>query len=223
LKTRLYTEQTAGWPRSGRHILARFDAETICVYQAYRASIADYAVERQRFGGDFSYSRMSWIKPNFLWMMFRSGWATKEGQERILSIRLVRTFFDHLLRSAVASTFDPTRHATQAQWREALDTSDVRLQSDPDHDPSGSPIERRAVQLGLRGETLRRYGGSEIVAIEDVTAFVAEQRERAQREIERLVTPEEQVYRPESLAGLAVGIDVCPDENPAMSPGDATD
>ena len=75
-----YSKQTRKWPQSGRHILAQFDADSIIVYQAYRAAIARHAVEHQRFGGDFSYSRMSWIKPNFLWMMFRSGWATKEGQ-----------------------------------------------------------------------------------------------------------------------------------------------
>jgi hypothetical protein len=76
--TRSYLEQSASWPAAGRHILARYDNDSVYVYQAYRASIAHYAVEHQRFGGDdFSYSRMSWIKPNFLWMMYRCGWASK--------------------------------------------------------------------------------------------------------------------------------------------------
>ena len=32
--------------------------------------------------------------------------------------------------------------------------SEVRLQWDPDHDPHGRPLARRALQLGLRGEAL---------------------------------------------------------------------
>ena len=42
-------------------------------------------VKNGYFGGAFSLDRMSWIKPNFLWMMFRSGWGTKEGQEVTLA------------------------------------------------------------------------------------------------------------------------------------------
>jgi hypothetical protein len=42
--------------------------------------IGDFAVKNQYFGGDFSLERMTWIKPNFLWMMYRNGWGTKEGR-----------------------------------------------------------------------------------------------------------------------------------------------
>ncbi len=67
LPTQSYVEQAARWPRAGRHILAHFDASSVIVYQAYRPSIARYAVEHGLFGGpEFSFSRMSWIKPNFL-------------------------------------------------------------------------------------------------------------------------------------------------------------
>ena len=93
LPARAYLDQRREWPAAGRHILAHFDGEIIVVYQAYRPAIAAYALQNGRFGGDFSYSRMSWIKPNFLWMMYRSGWGTKEGQETILALRLRRPFF----------------------------------------------------------------------------------------------------------------------------------
>ena len=125
------------------------DDASIVVYQAYRPAIADFAVKHQRFGGEFSYHRMSWIKPNFLWMMFRAGWATKEGQERILAVRLRRGFFDDVLRDAVPSSFDPARHASHDDWKAAIETSDVRLQWDPDHDPSGRPLARRVVDDGV--------------------------------------------------------------------------
>ena len=90
-----YTEQSTNWPSSGQHVLASFDQDSIIVYQAYKPSIGQYAIEHGRLGGpDFSFTRMSWIKPNFLWMMYRSGWGTKPGQEITLGLRLKRTYFD---------------------------------------------------------------------------------------------------------------------------------
>src|SRR4051794_16812577 len=137
-----YQSQTARWPSSGRHILAQFDAETLIVYQAYRPETALWAVEHQRFGGPtFSYSRMSWIKPNFLWMMYRCGWATKEGQERVLAVRLRRAWFDGILAAAVPSSFVRELYADQAAWQAEVDRSEVRLQWDPDHGPSGNKLE----------------------------------------------------------------------------------
>jgi hypothetical protein len=208
LRTQPYLEQLPGWPMTGRHILAQFDEDSICVYQAYRPAIADYAVQHQRFGGEFSYNRMSWIKPNFLWMMYRAGWARKEGQERILAVRLPRPFFDELLRAVVASTFSESTFKTQEQWKQAVAKSDVRLQWDPDHSPAGNPLERRAVQLGLRGQTLRRYGEQELISVTDITDFVIEQRAHLDGTYKSLILPEEHVYVPEVDAARAVGIDV---------------
>ena len=71
-----YLDQLAQWPNDGQRVLAHYDETSVIVYQAYRPSIARYAVEHGRFGGhDFSFNRMSWIKPNFLWMMYRCGCA----------------------------------------------------------------------------------------------------------------------------------------------------
>jgi hypothetical protein len=68
-----YGVQAEAWPAVGCHILAQYDDETIIVYQAYRPSTGCYAAAHGAFGPGFSYSRMSWVKPNFLWMMYRSG------------------------------------------------------------------------------------------------------------------------------------------------------
>lgn len=188
------TEQQSEWPQSGRHILAHFDDTGIVVYQAYRPAIADFAVKHQRFGGEFSYTRMSWIKPNFLWRMFRAGWATKAGQERILAVRLRRDFFDELLRDAVASSFDPARFASHDDWKAAVERSDVRLQWDPDRDPLGRPLERRAIQRGLRGRALRRYGEEALLDIQDITPVVIEQRAHLRDGFAELVVPRERGY-----------------------------
>jgi hypothetical protein len=207
MRTKRYQEQLNDWPSSGRHVLAQFDAETVVVYQAYRPEIAAFALSNQRFGGEFSYSRMSWIKPNFLWMMYRSGWASKPGQERILAISLRRSFFDEVLSEAVPSSFHPARFESKEAWQAAVAASDVRLQWDPDHDPLGKPIQRRAVQLGLRGEYLRRYGQEEIVAISDISDFVIEQRQHLSGDFGDLLLPEEHIYPLNANAKQSLGVE----------------
>src|SRR6266849_463738 len=102
LATEPYNEQVEVWPKTGRHILAQYDDHSVIVYQAYRPSIGRFAAEHGKFGGDFSYSRMSWVKPNFLWMMYRCGWGQKADQQTILAVRLVRAAFDEILRQSVA-------------------------------------------------------------------------------------------------------------------------
>jgi hypothetical protein len=195
LKLAPYMQQIDGWPASGRHILAQFDDDTIVVYQAYRPSIGHHAAQHGAFGGEWSLARMSWIKPNFLWMMYRSGWAEKPDQEVVLAVRLKRAGFDAILAACVPSSFDRTRWSSEAEWRHAVTTSEVRLQWDPDHDPGGRPVERRAVQLGLRGETLRRYAQEWIVEIEDITALVVAEKAHAhERGYPQLRTPLESVY-----------------------------
>jgi hypothetical protein len=87
---------------------------------------------------------MSWIKTNFLWMMYRCGWCTKKGQERVLAVRITRDGFNTILAQALTGQQEKERGMKQK--------SSVRLQWDPDHDPTGAPEQRRAIQLGLRNE-----------------------------------------------------------------------
>lgn len=205
LPTELHSSQSARWPSAGEHILAHHDDETIVVYQAYRPSIGNYAIEHGRFGGpDFSLQRMSWIKPNFLWMMYRSGWGAKDGQEVILGLRIRRAFFDGILAQAVASTYQPDRHESREAWKAAVDTSEVRLQWDPDHDPQGAKLTRRAVQLGLRGRVLEAFASSELVEVIDMTPFVSEQRPFALADDARLRTPTEDIYLPDQPLRFSV-------------------
>lgn len=204
LRTCPYRDQAHPWPTQGRHILAQFDADTVVVYQAYRPEIGQFAATHGYFGGAFSLNRMSWIKPTFLWMMYRSGWGTKPEQEVTLAIWLQRSAFDTLLSQAVSSSFDARQYATEAAWKAAVATSEVRLQWDPDHAPDGAPLPRRAIQIGLRGTTLARYAHDWIVAIEDISAFVALQRHTvASGQWDQLETPCEDVY---PIADLAVAV-----------------
>lgn len=201
-----YVAQRSRWPRRGRHVMAQFDDERVVVYQAYRPAIGHFAAAHGYFGGEFSLGRMSWVKPNFLWMMFRSGWGTKEGQEIVLAVWLRRAAFDQLLEAAVPSTFWAHRYADHAAWQAAVAGSDVRLQWDPDHGPSGAPVERRAVQLGLRGAALRSYARDWVVRIEDVSAFCREQHARWREGGDgALVLPREDVYPLTAAARAALG------------------
>lgn len=173
-----YKDYETDLPKFGQHVVGQvLRGATILVYQAYKPTIASYAVEHQKFGGpEYSFQRMSWIKTNFLWMMYRSGWATKRNQERTLAIEIDLMHLEYLLTQAVPSSFDPSDvYADQTEWEIALKSSNIRLQWDPDHHPSGNRLQRRAVQLGMRGDILKQFGTEWIVSITDITDFVQEQ------------------------------------------------
>lgn len=161
-----------------RNIYAVFNDKTIRVYQAYNNEIADEALKLGKFGSKFSLSRMTWIKPSFLWMMYRSGWATKQGQERILAIDLKREGFDEIVKNSVLSSFREISDLSKEEWKNKLDKSEVRCQWDPDRDIYGNPIGRRAIQLGIKGETVKKYVNEWIVNITDITEEVIEMREK---------------------------------------------
>ncbi len=192
LVTESYLEQVSRLPKSGRCIIAQFDQESVVVYQAYRPAIGNAATHGY-FGGEFNLHRMSWIKPNFLWMMYRSGWGMKEGQEVVLAVWIKRAAFDDILAGAVHSKFEPEVYASESEWSKAVKTSLVRLQWDRDRHPSGARLERRAIQLGLRGSVLDAYAQDWIVKIEDISQFV-HQRQNIKSECAQLYIPRETVY-----------------------------
>lgn len=115
-----------------RQVRAVYDEETITVYQAYSHEIAAAAVEAGTFVAPFSMTRMTWIKPSFLWMMYRCGWATKPGQERVLAIHLSREGFEAALHQSCLSHYDPNCFTSEGSWRRQLVSSPVRIQWDPE-------------------------------------------------------------------------------------------
>jgi Domain of unknown function (DUF4291) len=82
---------------STRLIRAAYTDKTIRVYQAYAPEIAEPAIRAGTFVPPFSRERMTWIKPSFGWMMYRSGWVRKSGQERVLAIEIWRDGFEWAL------------------------------------------------------------------------------------------------------------------------------
>jgi len=196
LKLKKYKEQLQDWPQKGYHIMAQYDDEKIIVYQSYRKEIGEFAVQNQYFGGAFSLERMTWIKPNFLWMMYRNGWGTKEGQEYVLAIHLKMDAFKKYLENAVYSSYNERLELSREEWQNQVKESSARLQWDPDHDPFGNKLERRAIQIGLRNDFIKSFAQEDIVLIESISDFVKEQHEFVLNDdLDNLLIPEEKPLR----------------------------
>jgi hypothetical protein len=185
--TEHYIIQKERWPGCGRHILAQYDNDSILVYQAYNDKIADFAIENQRLNGPhWSTTRMTWIKTNFLWMMFRAEWGTKKNQNRILGIWLKRKCFE--------------KYINMGYGKEKSSKGTVRVQWDPDHYPNGErhPF-RKAIQLGLKNIPTF-INGEDIVRIEDLTEFVKGQYPCVQdKNFDALIMPKEEIYHMKGL------------------------
>jgi hypothetical protein len=194
MKIEDYKYQQTKLPKEGKYIIANYCHETITVYQAFNERIANYAVKNQKFGGNhYSFNRMTWIKPNFMWMMYRAGWGQKENQERILAIKITKEGFNELLRNAVVSSFKSELYESREKWKNELEHSEVRLQWDPDHNPIGKKLNRKAIQIGIKGDTLRKFNNKWIKQIDDLTDFVHEQHKHVKANFEGLNVPFERI------------------------------
>lgn len=157
-----------------RQIRATYDERTIRVYQAYSDVIADAALAKGTFTSPpFKMERMTWIKPSFLWMMYRAGWGFKDpGQQRILAIDITRAGFEWALEHGCPSHADES--VSIAEWRAQKEVSPVRIQWDPERDLLLRPLEHRAIQIGLSKEAVRFYVNEWICHITDVTPLAHE-------------------------------------------------
>lgn len=183
--------------RPQREVRAHYTDSTITVYQAYSPEIADTALEAGTFVPPFKRGRMTWIKPSFLWMAYRSGWATKANQERVLAVQITREGFDGALAHASLSHFDPDVHDSREQWQEQKRTSPVRVQWDPERDLDLRPLGHRSIQIGLGSSTVAHYVDEWIVSLTDVTETmhrVSELVESGQRETALAQLPHEAPY-----------------------------
>ena len=157
---------------SQREIRADHDRTSIVVYQAYPDAIADVALERQRFAPPFSFNRMTWIKPSFLWLMERSNWGLKSGQERILAVRLRREGWEAALALGVLTSFEPVAHGTPQAWSRAFEAAAVHIQWDPERSIRGQALAHDSIQVGLGRTVIGRYVDEWCLALEDLTERV---------------------------------------------------
>ncbi|MFJ8852931.1 DUF4291 domain-containing protein [Streptomyces sp. NPDC102437] len=150
-------------------IRAQHTDTTVTVYQAYSPLIGGPAVRDGRFPGAWKRDRMTWIKPSFLWMMYRCDWGLKEGQETVLAVEITREGFDWALEHAELSHYVRGVHPDRATWQRDLRRAPARVQWDPERDLHLNRLPYRSLQLGLSGEASRRYADEWTVSIRDVT------------------------------------------------------
>ncbi|RIA98383.1 hypothetical protein C1645_812798, partial [Glomus cerebriforme] len=122
----------------------------------------------------------------------------------ILAIKLSRQGFEEILSKAVFtsvnSAINSSSSSSQEEWKKQLNSSQVRLQWDPDHDLLGGKMQRRAIQLGMKGDMLKKYSDEWIINIEDITEFVSEQYELIKlNKMDEVRTPVEHVYELDNI------------------------
>jgi hypothetical protein len=91
-------------------------------------------------GPDYNTTRMTWVKTNFLWMMYRSKWGTKHDQQRTLAVWIKRSSFEQLMSRAVVNKSHEEMKAGEKYKKPKGARGTVRLQWDPDHRPDGSEV-----------------------------------------------------------------------------------
>lgn len=193
-----------------RVIRAKFDENTITVYQAFGKKIAESAVEAQTFvSPPFKMERMTWIKPSFLWMMYRSGWAKKEPGKQILCIKITKRGFEKALKMSCLSTYHSDIHYNKDNWKKLLTNSPVRIQWDPERNLLLEPLPHRAIQIGLSEVAVKMYVNQWIIAIENITEYVHDIHEQVNSgnfEEAKKLLPKENYYSIQNEIEKLVGI-----------------
>ena len=178
-------------------IRATFDCNNIAVYAAFSSSIADVALQNQKLLAPFSYHRMTWIKPSFLWLMYRSNWAESAGMERILQIWIKRTEWDNALKEAILTTPEAHVYKDAKKWRKQLDKARIRVQWDPERNIKNERLNYKSIQIGITTALSETYAKKWITKIEDMTPITRQiQALVAQKNYEKAIKflPEERIY-----------------------------
>ena len=181
-----------------REIRAQFDQETIVMYQAYSADIAAKAVRQQRFVAPFSFHRMTWIKPSFLWLMHRSNWGQKSNQQRTLAVHISRSGWEKALSLGILTHPEPTVYATPDDWKRQFEQARVHIQWDTERSLRGSGLSHFSIQVGISRHLIREFVEEWIVKIEDISATVTKMKRLLQsghKEQAKKLLPSERVYR----------------------------
>lgn len=211
--------------------LADHDSEGVWFYQAFNHEIADWAVANQTFAGcpAFKPLRMTWIKPSFAWVLYRSGYGRKGNQGRILRIKIGHEVLGQLL-SKCACGHGHGGALGRVQWDPERDITTTETGKAP-----RKMLRARAIQIGLSRDLSEKYVNS-ILEIQDVTQLAhrigAIHKELAKPNKRKQVEGEADILSMEHLAAQGL----LPNERPylphvapevlaqlALAPGDAAD
>ncbi len=152
-----------------QELRAEFDKETITVYQAYNKNIALPAIKNNKFEKPFSFNRMTWIKPSFLWLMERSNWGNKSNQDFILGIKIKREYWEKALSLGVLTDPDKDVYSSGYEWEKQFKEAKVHIQWDPERTLRGSKLQERTIQVGISRFLIDEYNNDWISEIIDLT------------------------------------------------------
>ena len=192
-----------------QEIRAVYDAKTITVYQAYNISIALPAIKNNRFEKPFSFQRMTWIKPSYLWLMERSNWATKPNQEYILGIKIKRNCWEKALYLGVLTDPDKDIYRSRLEWEEKFKDAKVHIQWDPERTLKGEKLQQRTIQVGISRFLIEEFNYEWIEEIQDMTPLTKRINQLKMQgkyvEAKRLL-PSEKVYNVDAKIEKIIGI-----------------
>lgn len=150
-------------------IYADYDEEGVYVYQAFKPKIVKVAVELGTFGKGFGLDRITWIKPSFCWLLRRSKYGTKNRMQAIARIKLSHEAFLEILNQSIETHWNESLFSKEDDWTKKINKSDVIHQWDPERDLIGKRLDRQAIQIGIRGQVIKKYVSDFIIGVEDVS------------------------------------------------------
>ncbi len=180
-----------------QEIRAEYDNDTITVYQAYSRNIALPAVKNNRFEKPFSFNRMTWIKPSYLWLMERSNWGTKSNQEFILAIKIRREGWEKALSLGVLTHPDKEIYSNGLEWEEEFKNAKVHIQWDPERTLRGGKLQERTIQVGISRFLIEEYNNEwieEIIDLTPLTKKINQLRKAGKHKEAKRLLPNERVY-----------------------------
>mmetsp|Transcript_107169 Transcript_107169/g.185555 ORF Transcript_107169/g.185555 Transcript_107169/m.185555 type:complete len:385 (-) Transcript_107169:52-1206(-) len=203
--------------------VGQWDAEGVYLYQAFCDEIADWALAHQHLGGPrFNTTRMTWAKPSFGWILYRSGYGHKPGQNRILKIKVPHHALAEILsHCSCVDTNKDTRSGRKAGKAEG--ESNGRVQWDPERDMLSADgreprrmLRTRAIQIGLAGRLSQLYVQS-AVCVQDVTELahrICHAHRSKKNAMDELLAalPDERPYMPHCSEDVLIRLGMLPGE-----------
>lgn len=180
-----------------REIRAYYTDDFVRVYQAYSDHVVDGIEKYGTFSQpNFSFSRMTWIKPSFCWMMYRSGWGYKDPkQHNILAIDITHEGFLWCLQNACLSK--APAYMGEETFANLKQNKTVVIQWDPERDIELNKLNYRSIQIGIKGEAVVKYANDWIINITNITKdcqHIKSLVDKGELEQAKLLLPEERIY-----------------------------
>ena len=192
-----------------QEIRANFDKKTITVYQAYNKAIAIPAIKNNQFQAPFSFKRMTWIKPSYLWLMERSNWGLKSNQEYILAIKIYREYWEQALEMGILTHPDKAIYKNGWDWEQKFEAAKVHIQWDPERSLKGAKLNIRSIQIGISRHLIEDYNKNWIHSIEDYTPLTKKIRtlcKQGNYKAAKRLLPQERLYPTTKVIEQVVGI-----------------